>query len=287
MIMATIEIRKFRMNYKVAGKGFPLLFVHGLGGSIENWDDQFPVFSKKYRVYTIDLRGHGESEIPEKSYSLDSFTDDVVEFLKVHGVEKCYYVGLSMGGMIGQNLALNHPDLLQALVLADTASTPGLDKRPDMEEARNLFETSAKIAEEKGRAPLADATIGMMFTKNFIDNHPDKVEKVKKRLSDGPSMGYVRAIRNIFLTDIDLLPEIGEIKIPTLVIVGRQDILTPLKASEIIHETIRASRLEIIDDCGHVSCIEKPDEFNKILMGFLHEMDAARYEAPKVERVFE
>jgi len=274
------------MNYEVRGRGFPLILVHGLGGDLRNWMFQAPEFSKKYRVFTPDLRGHGQSEAPKSHYTLDAFTEDIVEFLKAHEISKCYYVGLSMGGMIGQNLAAKHPELIEALALADTSPTPGLRGRPGMEEGIRLFETSVKIAEKKGRGPLVDATLRMMFTEDFINRDPEAVNRIRDIITNGPTIGYVGAINDMILTETNIYPLLAGIEIPTLIICGRQDILTPLAESERIHKAIKGAALEIIENCGHVSNIEQRDEFNRILARFLKKMDSRRYRPPTVARSF-
>ena len=279
--MAAIRIRNFNIYYEELGKGFPLIFVHGLGGDSRDWAFQLPAF-RRYRVFALDLRGHGRSEAPKGAYTLDSFTEDVAEFIKRFGISKCYYVGLSMGGMIGQNLAIKHPELLEALVLADTSPTPGMHGRKGYEEAVRMFEASAKIAETKGRGPLVKATIPMLFTSGFIEKNPEVVENVKKLIAEGQTFGYVNAIRQIFLTNLDIYPQLPSIKIPTLIIIGRQDILTPLVESEKLHKAIENSTLEIIENCGHVSNIEQHEQFNRILNRFLKKMDSRRYRPPKV-----
>lgn len=280
--MPAITIRKFKMNYEAQGRGFPLIFVHGLGGELRNWMFQTPEFSKKYRVFVPDLRGHGQSEAPKSNYTLDAFTEDIADFLKAQGISKCYYVGISMGGMIGQNLAAKRPELIEALVLADTAPTPGMRARPGLEGIIGMFETSAKIAETQGRGPLVDATLRLMFTAEFIEAEPEIIGKVKEILTSGATKGYVGAIRDIFLTDIDIFPLLAGIEIPTLIICGRQDMLTPLAESERINKAIKGAQLEIIENSGHVSNIEQRDQFNCILARFLKKMDSRRFKPPKV-----
>lgn len=282
--MPYLQLRTFKMYYEVYGKGFPLILVHGLGGDCRNWEFQVDEFAKRYRVFIPDLRGHGRSEAPKSGYSLNSFMEDIVQLLKEHSITKCHYVGLSMGGMIGQLLAIKHGELLESLTLVDTSPTPGLLNRSGYEDALKMFEQSAKIAEKQGRKPLADVTIKMMFSADFIESKPEIVEKVKKLIIEGPTAGYVNAIRNIILTDLDLYPHLYKIEAPTLIIVGSKDVLTPVEMSKRIHEAIKGSEMVVIENSGHVSNIEKYEEFNKILKNFLKKIDAKRYNAPAVAR---
>lgn len=261
-----------------------MLFVHGLGGDCRNWEFQVEEFAEKYRLFIPDLRGHGKSEAPKSGYSLNSFVDDIVQFLKEHGLSKCHYVGLSMGGMIGQLLAIKHGEMLESLTLVDTAPTPGLLNRAGYEDALKMFEQSAKIAEKQGRKPLADVTIKMMFSAEFIENNPQVVKKVKKLIIEGPHEGYVNAIRNIVLTDLDLYPHLYKIETPTLIVVGSKDVITPPAMSQKIHEAIKGSEMVVIEGSGHVSNIEKYEKFNLILKNFLRKIDTKRYCAPIVAR---
>lgn len=233
---------------------------HSLACSGMMWDPQMPLLSERFRVLRYDTRGHGDSDAPDGPYSLDQLADDAVAMLDVLDIGQVHWVGLSMGGMIGQNLGLRHPDRLASLTLCDTLAVV-----PD--EAQGIWEDRIQTAQSRGMAPLCDATLARWFTPAYRQRRPPAFESIREQILATPVSGYVgccQAIRRI-----DYLDRLDRIRLPTRLIVGADDPSTPPSASEAIHRRIRGSSLVVIDDAAHLSNVEQPEAFSDAVLGFL------------------
>jgi len=257
-----ISINGIHVNYTLEGPAdAPVLTMsHSLATDLSMWDPQAKALAQRYRVLRYDTRGHGGTDAPAGGYSLGQLADDVRGLLKALGVAKTHWIGLSMGGMIGQTLALSSPELLKSLSLCDTSSRIP----PDM---RHLWDERIATVEAKGMEPMIEPTVARWFTPTFLETRKDAVEPVKKMIRTTPPKGYVgccHAIRALDLTD-----RLSAIKLPTLIIVGAQDLGTPVAASQAIHERIQGSELVILDPASHLSNLEQPQAFTEALETFL------------------
>jgi 3-oxoadipate enol-lactonase len=247
-----ITVNGISTNYTLDGpEGAPVVTLsHSLATDSGMWAPTLPALTSRWRVLRYDTRGHGSTEAPRGGYTLEQLADDAVALLRALGVEKTHWVGLSMGGMIGQTLALKAPRMLASLALCDTSS-----RVPP--EAKGTWDERIRTAETQGMEPLVEPTLSRWFTAAFRGRHPEIVEQVARMIRATPVPGYVgccQAIAALNLTD-----RLGEITAPTAVIVGEDDPGTPVAASRVIHEGIKA----------HLSNLEQPDAFNRALGGFL------------------
>ena len=234
---------------------------HSLAANLAMWDDQMPILSG-YRVLRYDTRGHGRTEVPEGDYALGQLAGDVLGLLDALRIEKAHFVGLSMGGMIGQTAALEDPDRFFSLTLCDTSS-----RVPP--EGRAVWSERMAAAHAEGVASLVESTIERWFSSGFQAAEPDRVDRVRDMIRatavDGFS-GCCAAIR-----DLDLTDRLSAIKIPTLLIVGEHDPGTPVAAHEVIRDRIDGARLVVINEARHFTNVEKADLFNETLGAFLAE----------------
>ena len=235
-------------------------FSHSLATDFHMWDAETKALAARYRVLRYETRGHGQTEAPKGPYTLDQLAEDARELLKALGIAKTHWVGLSMGGMIGQTLALKAPELFRSLTLADTSS-----RIPP--EARPTWHDRIKTAEQKGMEPLVESTIERWFTAPFRDREKRVVDSVRGMIRATPVAGYVGCCHAI--SQLDLTDKISAISLPTLVIVGEDDPGTPVAASRVMHERIKGSRLEIIPSAAHLANVEQPEVFGRALSGFL------------------
>ncbi len=264
-LIMKIKANGIQINYELSGKeGSPVVILsHSLASSLIMWEPQLKALEPHFKVLRYDIRGHGESDVTKGPYTLELLSDDVVGLLDNLGIDRVHWVGLSLGGMIGQSFALNHPDRLISLVLCDTTA-----RIP--EEAQPLWEERIKTASEKGLSALLDETMERWFSSSFIEKNPPILSAIRKQFLLTPLEGYLGcayAVRRI-----DYLDQLSKIKIPTLIMVGENDIGTPVSASEAIHERIENSKLVIIQSAKHLSNVEKPEEFNSTLLAFLKEV---------------
>jgi 3-oxoadipate enol-lactonase len=249
-------------NYTLDGPaGAPVVTMsHSLATDLSMWDPTVPALTSRFRVLRYETRGHGQTEAPKGPYTLEQLADDALALLRALGIQKTHWVGLSMGGMIGQTLALKAPEVLLSLSLCDTSSRIPAEAKP-------LWEERVTTAESKGMEPLVEGTLSRWFTAPFREKRKDVVDKVATMIRTTPPAGYAgccQAIAQLNLTD-----RISAIKVPTVVIVGEDDPGTPVAASKVIAENIKGAQLEIIPAAAHLSNMEQPEAFNRALSGFL------------------
>ncbi len=240
-----------------------LTLSHSLATDLGMWEPQVAALAGRYRVLRYDTRGHGGTETTPGAYSLEQLADDALALLRALGIARTHWLGLSMGGMIGQTLALRAPEVLASLILADTSS-----RIPP--EARPLWDERIRTAETQGMAPLVEPTIERWFTKPFRERRPDVVDRVRAMIRRTDPRGYAGCCHAI--KALDLTDRIGAITRPTLVIVGEEDPGTPVAASRVIHERIKGSALEIIPAAAHLSNLEQPEAFTGAVSRFLAQL---------------
>jgi 3-oxoadipate enol-lactonase len=257
-----ISANGIQVNYILDGlAGAPVVTLsHSLATDFSMWDPQLEALRARYRVLRYDTRGHGGTEAPGGTYSLPQLAADARALLAALGIAKTHWVGLSMGGMIGQTLALETPEVFSSLVLCDTSSRVPAEARP-------LWHERIKTAETQGMEPLVEPTIGRWFTPPFINSRKDVVDRVRGMIRATPPRGYAGCCEAISL--LDLTDRLGAIRLPTLVVVGEDDQGTPVAASKAIQERVKGSQLEILKSAAHLSNIEQPDAFTRAVTGFL------------------
>ncbi len=250
-------------NYELTGpKDAPVVMLsHSLGSNLHMWDPQVATLSATRRVLRYDTRGHGQSDVPEGAYTLDELVADVVALLDALGIPEVDFVGLSMGGMIGQGLAIDHPGRVNRLVLCDTSAQMPAAAQP-------IVQDRIDTARTLGMAALADSTLARWFTAPYLKRVGPGVEMIRTIFLTSPAQGYIgctEAIRRL-----DYLERLGRITVPTLIMVGADDPGTPVAAAETIHTRIPGSRLVVIPSASHLSNVEQAEVFNRHLTEFLN-----------------
>jgi 3-oxoadipate enol-lactonase len=251
-----------KVNYTLDGPAsLPVVTLsHSLAADLTMWDPQMKALTQKYRVLRYDTRGHGGTDAPGGPYTLEQLSEDARALLQVLGISRTHWIGLSMGGMIGQTLALSSPGLLQSLSLCDTSSRIPAEAKP-------LWQERIKTAETQGMEPLVEPTIGRWFTAPFRETGKEVVDGIRARIRTTNPRGYAGCCAAI--SQLDLTDKISAIKVPTLIVVGEEDQGTPVAASRAIQAQIAGSQLEIIKSAAHLSNLEQPDEFTHIIASFL------------------
>jgi 3-oxoadipate enol-lactonase len=257
-----ITVNGISVNYTLEGPAqAPVVTMsHSLATDLSMWDPTVPALTDRFRVLRYETRGHGKTDAPKGAYTLEQLADDAQALLQTLGIARTHWVGLSMGGMIGQALALKTPQLFASLALCDTSSRIPAD-------ARTAWDDRIRIAETQGMEPLVEPTLGRWFTEPFRKSRKDVVDRVATMIRSTPAAGYAGCCHAI--KALDLTDRIGAIKIPSVIIVGEDDPGTPVAASRVIHERIGGSRLEILKSAAHLSNMEQPEVFNGALTGFL------------------
>jgi 3-oxoadipate enol-lactonase len=233
---------------------------HSLATDLSMWDAQAKALAARYRVLRYDTRGHGATDAPSGAYTLSQLADDARALLKALGIARTHWIGLSMGGMIGQTLALSTPEILQSLSLCDTSSRIPVDMK-------HVWDERIATVDAKGMDPLVEPTITRWFTPKFIETRRDVIEPVRAMIRRTPPKGYVGCCHAI--KALDLTDRLKAITLPTLIVVGAQDMGTPLAASQAINQQIRGSELVVLDPASHLSNLEQPEAFTTALEQFL------------------
>ena len=257
-----IRANGIEMNYEMSGKkGGPVVMLsHSLASSLVMWDPQMKVLEKEFSVLRYDVRGHGKSEATQGPYSLELLAEDAIRLLDGLGIDKVHWVGLSMGGMIGQGIALNYRNRLISLVLCDTSASVA-------EESHQMRDERIALARQKGIEALLDQTMERWFTPSFLLRKSPAIASIRREFLSTSLEGYIGCMEAI--RRLNYLPLLERIDLPVLVIVGADDMATPVSAAEAIHARIRNSVLVILKSCRHLSNVEQPKAFNDALMQFL------------------
>ncbi len=253
--------RGIDIAYDDVGTGLPVVFLHGFPHNRSLWAPQLGGLLARARCVAPDLRGFGDSEI-SGPYTMDRYADDVIAMLDALQIERAVIAGLSMGGYIAFALWRRHRQRVRALILADTR--PGADS----EEARTKRREHIALARAKGSGAVADALIAGMLGSTTREKHPDIADAVHRMMTMAPVNGVIGALEAMIARP-DSTPTLATIDVPTLIIVGDEDILTPPKEAQAMHEQIPGSRLEILAGAGHVSNVERPAAFNHVASEFL------------------
>ena len=254
-----IRTNDIETNYVIEGEGPWLTMSHSLACNLSMWDEQAKLLAGRFRVLRYDTRGHGGSSAPQGPYTLEQLADDAKVLFDALGIQRTHWIGLSMGGMIGQTFALKYPGIYQSMVLADTSS-----RRPP--NASEMWADRVRTAREQGMDGVVEGTLGRWFTEGYRQSRKDVMERIARDIRATPVEGFAGCCDAI--AKVDVLDRLREVKCPTLVIVGEQDHGTPPEAARLIHENIAGSELLIIPSAAHLSNVEQAEVFNKALLAF-------------------
>jgi 3-oxoadipate enol-lactonase len=245
--------------YESAGEGDCLLFIHGLGSSSRDWEQQVPYFAKTYRVLTVDVRGHGQSDKPPGPYSIKQFTDDIAALLHNLAVSGTHVVGVSMGGMIAFQLAVDYPDLVKSMVIVN--SGPELIPRTFKEKL--AIWQRFMILRFMGMRKMGEVLAPRLFIKEEQDGLR---EQFIERWAENDKRAYTDTMRA--LVGWSVLDRISTINVPVLVIAADED-YTPVSAKEAYLNKLPNAQFLIIEDSRHATPVEHPEAFNAAIMEFL------------------
>ena len=241
-----------------SGPTIVLLHSLALDGSV--WDGVAKLLVGTHDLLIPDLPGHGGSPTLPAETTIESMADDVAGLIDAEGIQSAVVVGLSLGGCVAQALAVRHPQLVSGLGLIDTTCWYG-------EGALEKWESRAKRASEAGLGSLADFQLARWFTPRFREQNAEVCAELLNVFRSTDLDSYVASCRA--MGRLDLRDEVAQINVPTLIMVGADDPATPVPHSKDLHERIKASKLEIIANCSHMSAVERPDEITRLLVSTL------------------
>ena len=256
--MPTINVRDISIYYEVSGEGEPVLLLHGLGSSIRDWEWQVPLFAQQYRVITCDIRGHGRSSKPPGPYSISQFTADVVELLHQLQVDPAHILGLSMGGMIAFQLAVDHPQLVKSMVIVN--SGPELVLRT-WKEHLGIWQRLL-ISRLMGPQKMGQVISQRLFPE---PQQTEMARTMATRWAENDKAAYLAATKA--LIGWSVAKQLPQINCPTLVITADQD-YTPVSAKEAYVKQMPQARLQVIQNSRHATPIDQAELFNTAVLQF-------------------
>lgn len=256
------KINGFTMSYEVSGNASapPVLLHHPLATSLSIWDELTAALEPGYRVIRLDARGHGASEATPGPYDMRSLGRDVVVLLDHLGIEKTRYLGLSMGGFVGQILGIDHPQRFHSLVLVSTSS--------DMSPAGEIWEARVKTVAADGMSkPVVEGSMQRWLSPDALKNKPQLVARLGKMVADTPPAGFIgwcQAIQKFNVT-----AELKSIKLPVRIIAGAIDPATTPAMMQVMHREIAGSEYAEVPGTAHMLHVEEPAKFHAEVLPFL------------------
>jgi len=260
-------VRGVEIAYDDLGSGPSVVLLHGYPFNRSMWRDQLDELKQHHRVIIPDLRGHGQSAVTSAPATMQNMAGDVASLLETLNISRATIGGLSMGGYIALAFYRLFPLRVRSLVLADTRA------QADTEEGKQHREQQAEKALREGMEGIADALLPKLLTPETVATRPGVVKRLREMMVETDPEGAAAALRAM-AERLDQTSFLSRIIAPTLIIVGSEDALTPVADAELMHREIGGSRMQIIEGAGHVSNIERPEEFNRALIKFLGDVEA-------------
>ena len=260
--MGRVQLAEGELNYQLDGPhGAPVLVLsNSLGTELGMWDTQIPAFAEHFQVLRYDTRGHGQSLVSEGPYSIEQLGHDVLALLDALHIEKAHFCGLSMGGLIGQWLGINAGSRLRSLVVCNTAAKIG---EPAVWNPR--IETVLREG-QAAMVALRDASIARWFTPEYAQANPDQAKRITDMLAATSPQGY--AANCAAVRDADFRDQLGAIDVPTLVIAGTEDAVTPPSGGHFIQARVPGAQYAEFY-AAHLSNVQAGDAFSQRVLEFL------------------
>ncbi len=271
--MPEAVVNEVCIHYDLNGKGHPVVLLHPVGLDLSCWESQVETLCTEFQVLAIDLRGHGRSEVTPPPYSLGIFAADVHALLLFLGLAPAHVVGLSLGGMVAQVLALEYPEDVMSLVLSDTASSLS-------SEGRAAMIARGRAAAQGGMESVVPATLERWFTTGFMGS--EVVARCRRRLLADNVVAWEATWQAI--SELNTEPRLGEIEVPTLVVHGELDASSPVERANRMAEAIRRGQFHLMPGAPHMAPLERPVLFNPPVLEFLRAAQDRSASSRKSER---
>ncbi|MEM3731384.1 MAG: alpha/beta hydrolase [Candidatus Bathyarchaeia archaeon] len=263
--MPKVKVNDIQIYYEIRGEGFPLIMIMGLSGNVDWWDPRLILeLSKKFKIVMFDNRGSGRTDISDRRYTIRLFADDTASLMDTLGVRQAHVLGFSMGGMIAQELVLNYPEKVVKLVLCSTNCGGANSIQPSAEILEMLAADKSGFSQEE----IAKMTVPLLLTEEFIKNNPGVVDILVKRILRAPisNEAFMRQLSAIM--EFDTYERLPQIRVPTLILHGKKDVLVPPENAFILARAIPKAKLVYFENSAH-GLMEEMDKVVKVLLDFL------------------
>lgn len=259
-----VQLNGHTINYAERGmpQGVPIVFIHGFPFDHSMWELQMMALPNHFRAITYDVRGHGMSDVGDGQFTIELFVDDLLFLLDHLVISHAIFCGLSMGGYIALRAIERHSERCMGLVLCDTRS------EADTDEGKIKRTASLKTVKQEGTRVFAEGFVKAAFAPQTFQENPAAVETIKKIITSNSPLGISGTLLAL-AARTETTAVLPTISVPTLILVGERDMLTPPSAAQSMHERIPNSEMHIIANAAHMSNIENPVEFNRHLLAFL------------------
>jgi len=259
-----ITLNGIALNYVERGipQGLPVVFIHGFPFNHEMWNPQMKALPNNIRAISYDVRGHGASDVGDAQYSIEFFVDDLIALLDHLVIDRAVLCGLSMGGYIALRAFERHPDRVRALVLCNTRS------EADSNEAKVRRSATIRTVKTAGVKIFSEDFLKSVFTPESIASNAGAVDMIRRIILNNSPLGICGTVLAL-AARTDTTSALGSISVPTLLIGGEQDTLTPPADLQHMHDRIRGSEIHILPHAAHLSNLENAPAFNDVLIKFL------------------
>jgi len=260
--MAKTRINNIEIAYDDTGSGPAVVLIHGYPFNRSLWTEQVSALADRYRVVALDLRGHGESEASTGASTMKLMAQDIAALMDELQIDRAVIGGLSMGGYVTLAFYQLFPERVEKLLLADTRA------QADTDEAKATRADQVQQILADGMTGIVNAMLPKLLSPETVSKQPEIVKRVRDMMMHTTPEGAVGALRGMAERE-DQTARLTQINVPTLIVVGKEDPITPVADSEKMHERIAGSQLVVIENASHVSNIEQPQQFNRALKDFL------------------
>ena len=260
--MPKVKVNGVNINYEVHGEGEPVVLIGGLGSQMQSWATQVPIYSKHYKILVFDNRGSGLSDKPEEGYTTSDMADDTACLMDELGIKSAHIVGKSMGGMIGQWLAINHPDKVGKLVMGCSSASRD-------EVGNQILKMGREIATNMGIKAVWLMALYLGYTREYIEENIENIKDVMESVPEDSDAlkGY---LGQSYACEIhNTLDKLNNISSPTLVMLGETDLIASPRRSKVLAEKIPNAELKVFSGVGHGFWRERQQEVDKLVLDFL------------------
>lgn len=260
-MMKNLMLGDLTLHYLDLGSGYPLILIHGMGSAHTVWDGLLSILSENYRVIALDLRGHGMSSKTPGPYSIELFSHDLYQFLESLNIDQAHFIGHSMGGSIILEMALTHPEKIHSLTLISSFASVDLHLEKTLKDLKNILC-------HEGYNTFFDTCLQLTYTPDFIQENRELFCRIREDMVRSSSIPALQDTLDACLK-VDLIDSLESVKVPVLVIAGREDNFTPPYHGQNIKNAILGAKLEIMDNMGHNLPVEKGIDTGHIIRKFL------------------